>query len=450
MSTPAWSNVPGVVSLTTFGGFMYVSSYDLGRIRKINASTGSIVDASWHQISAPLDLVIDASGTFMYAISGGYGSVFKINVSTGSLVTWSFAPGISNPTAMVIDASGTYMYTAGWSGKINKINMSNGSIVNANWVTGLSNPYGLIIDAKGKYMYVANSGNGKISKINMSDGSIVNASWASGLTNPLYLEIDSTGTYMYVSVQATQSVRKILMYDGTVISGNYISDLNNPSKIKIINNYMYVANRGNGNIGKYFIMPSVPCFKNDTKILTNKGYCLIQDLKQGDFVKTFKNGYKKIDIIYTTKIYHPSLPERTKDQLYKCSQSEYPDLFEPLVITGNHSILVDEISNEEQKQKTIEILGKICVTDTKYRLPACVDPRASVYETPGTYDIYHLALENNYYYMNYAIYANGLLVETSSKKVLNEFLQNYSSNEVIVSNTILWNPYELLPDAKVE
>jgi hypothetical protein len=213
---------------------------------------------------------------------------------------------------------------------------------------------------------------------------------------------------------------------------------------------MYVANRGNGNIGKYFIMPSVPCFKNDTKILTNKGYCLIQDLKQGDFVKTFKNGYKKIDIIYTTKIYHPSLPERTKDQLYKCSQSEYPDLFDPLVITGNHSILVDEISNEEQKQKTIKILGKICVTDTKYRLPACVDPRASVYETPGTYDIYHLALENNYNYMNYAIYANGLLVETSSKKVLNEFLQNYSSNEVIVSNTILWNPYELLPDAKVE
>jgi hypothetical protein len=342
------------------------------------------------------------------------------------------------------------MYTAGWSGKINKINMSNGSIVNANWVTGLSNPYGLIIDAKGKYMYVANSGNGTISKINMSDGSIVNASWASGLTNPLYLEIDSTGTYMYVSVQATQSVRKILMYDGTVISGNYISDLNNPSKIKIINQYMYVANRGNGNIGKYFIMPSVPCFKNDTKILTNKGYCLIQDLKQGDFVKTFKNGYKKIDIIYTTKIYHPSLPERTKDQLYKCSQSEYPDLFDPLVITGNHSILVDEISNEEQKQKTIKILGKICVTDTKYRLPACVDPRASVYETPGTYDIYHLALENNYNYMNYAIYANGLLVETSSKKVLNEFLQNYSSNEVIVSNTILWNPYELLPDAKVE
>jgi hypothetical protein len=43
-----------------------------------------------------------------------------------------------------------------------------------------------------------------------------------------------------------------------------------------------------------------------------------------------------------------------------------------------------------------------------------------VYETPGTYTIYHLALEHDDYYYNYGIYANGLLVETCSKRYLQE------------------------------
>jgi hypothetical protein len=34
--------------------------------------------------------------------------------------------------------------------------------------------------------------------------------------------------------------------------------------------------------------------------------------------------------------------------------------------------------------------------------------------------IYHIALENEDYYMNYGIYANGLLVETCSKRYLSE------------------------------
>ena len=68
----------------------------------------------------------------------------------------------------------------------------------------------------------------------------------------------------------------------------------------------------------------------------------------------------------------------------------------------------------------IEVYGNIYVTDRKYRLPACADPRASIYETPGTYTIYHLALENEDYDMNYGVYANGLLVETCSKRYLKE------------------------------
>jgi len=117
---------------------------------------------------------------------------------------------------------------------------------------------------------------------------------------------------------------------------------------------------------------------------------------------------------------HTANPIRIKDQLYRCSTTNYPELFEDLVITGCHSILVDGFVDQHQLYRTIEVNGSLYVTDDKYRLPACCDHRTSVYEMPGTYTIYHLALENEDYFMNYGIYANGLLVETCSQRYLKE------------------------------
>jgi len=121
------------------------------------------------------------------------------------------------------------------------------------------------------------------------------------------------------------------------------------------------------------------------------------------------------------KIMHEGVEERLKGQLYKCSRENYPEVWEDLVITGCHSILVSNFESEEEKEKAIEVNKKrLCVTEGKYRLPACVDMRAKVYEVPGEYTIYHVALENEDNYMNYGIYANGLLVETCSKRYLKE------------------------------
>jgi hypothetical protein len=172
--------------------------------------------------------------------------------------------------------------------------------------------------------------------------------------------------------------------------------------------------------GYMFTSIPITCFKEDTKILTDQGYRPIQELRKGDLVKTLLNDYKAIEMIGFRNIYHNADKNRIKDQLYQCSKNEYPELFEDLIITGCHCILVDEFENLEQREKTIEVNGKIYLTDDKYRLPACVDNRTSVYEKNGNYTIYHLALENNDYYMNYGIYANGLLVETCSKRYLKE------------------------------
>jgi hypothetical protein len=82
---------------------------------------------------------------------------------------------------------------------------------------------------------------------------------------------------------------------------------------------------------------------------------------------------------------------------------------------------VDEFKNEKEREETGKLNnGRFFATDDKHRLPACVDERASVYEKEGFFTIYHLALDNEDYYMNYGIYANGLLVETCSKRYLKE------------------------------
>jgi hypothetical protein len=167
-------------------------------------------------------------------------------------------------------------------------------------------------------------------------------------------------------------------------------------------------------------LTNMVCFKEGSQILTDTGYRPVEDLRKGDLVKTCIHGYKPIEMIAKKMVLHVKSEERIKDQLYTCSPDKYPELTEDLVLTGCHSILVDNFSSKEQRDKTIEVNGDTYVTDKKYRLPACVDSRTTVYEKAGAHMIYHFALENEDYYMNYGVYANGLLVETTSRRYLKE------------------------------
>jgi hypothetical protein len=61
------------------------------------------------------------------------------------------------------------------------------------------------------------------------------------------------------------------------------------------------------------------------------------------------------------------------------------------------------------------------MTDYKLRLFTYLEPRAEPLEEEGEFEVWHLALENEDYFGNYGIWANGLLVETISKRGLIEF-----------------------------
>jgi len=185
-------------------------------------------------------------------------------------------------------------------------------------------------------------------------------------------------------------------------------------------NLMTIVNLGYDDIYVTNITYAYPCFKEGSKILTDQGYRSIETLRKGDKVQTYLHGFQPINMIGYRSIEHGATEERIKDQLYQCSPSAYPELFEDLVLTGAHSILVDRYKDQEERQRAIDINGQIYLTDGKARLPAVADLRTTVYPVAGTYTIWHLALDHSDYYMNYGVYANGLLVETCSQRYLKE------------------------------
>jgi hypothetical protein len=172
------------------------------------------------------------------------------------------------------------------------------------------------------------------------------------------------------------------------------------------------------------VAQNIVCFREGSKILClvegRETYVPIQSIRKGALVKTHLHGYVPVESIGYSKIYNPGDALRSKNRLYKLKPARYPELMEPLYLTGCHSILVSKLS-ETEKEDAIDLLGRVFITDNKYRLMACIDERAKPYEKEGLYTIWHFALEHVDYYKNYGVYANGLLVESSSRRMMQEY-----------------------------
>lgn len=412
-----------------YGNYIYFPDLFNNRIIRLNLN-GTIDTLNWVSTNRPQAAIV--YNGYLYVTDSYQTNVHKFLLSNPAIST-TINIGANNPQGLAQDDN--YIYVAIYSGStITRISKVDDSIIN-NWATGLNEPFGLCID--NGYLYVANAGNNRISKILLSNPSIAINNWASAISAAGYLNypvgIVTNNGYLYVSSWVGNTISKITLSDPSI----YVSDwktsydgLSRPGGLTFNETYIYTPISGTSpqKIGRFYleqpptppVIPPPPCFKKDTKILTDKGYIPVQYLRKGDMVKTLRNEYKAIHMVGKKRITHDASLERNKKQLFVYRHDQYPEILEDLVITGCHSILVDRFSCDQQREKTIETNGDIYITDNKYRLPAYADEKAIVFEASGDHMIYHLALENEDYYMNYGIYANGMLVETCSKRYLKE------------------------------
>jgi len=147
------------------------------------------------------------------------------------------------------------------------------------------------------------------------------------------------------------------------------------------------------------------CFGKGTLIQCEGGLVPVEELKVGMKVKTLKHGYKAVTLMGTSKLRNPGGSERVRERLYV-----YPK--ENLVLTGGHSVLLDDVSGD-QLNRIKKSFGGVFFTEGKLRLLAMDDETAIPYLTKGVFQIYNFVLEASDENTNYGVYANGKLVESS-------------------------------------
>lgn len=408
-----------------------------------------------NSIAALKAVTTSSNGNIMYGVYDN--SMNSIYHSTDYGVNWSEISGSNLPvngnySGITTNSNGTILYTT-WPGG-GGLRQSTDSGVNWSIVSNI-NLGPIATDSTGTQLI---SRIGNIIYISSDSG----GSWITSPPQPLsvlYVACSSNfgiryvtdGPNVYVSTDPTNSTWTVIPGIITHDNAASLSCSADGSKVFLVDNagqlllyfrgeWSYITNSGIGIISSYsngagllsasgattfrtysLTYPRYPCFKEDSNILcyheNREVYRKIQDLRKGDLVKTLRNGYVPIDMIGTTKLNN----SKTNDEhrLYRCTPAKYPELTEDLIITGHHSILVSHIT-DEQRERVKKVMGKVYITDNKYRLAACIDDRAELYDKEGLYNIWHIALEHSDYYMNYGIYGNGLLVETCSKRYLKE------------------------------
>jgi hypothetical protein len=243
----------------------------------------------------------------------------------------------------------------------------------------------------------------------------------SGPFNATFNTIPQGGTYSIQFDTGTPQPNTSTTSSTVVFEG---LTFNTPPYYSEVNDITVKIRDGSGNIVFDGVLKEADlntlCFNEGTKILyLNKQmadeYIKIEMLRAGDFVKTFKHGYRKIDMIgRNILINNPNIYSKC---MYKMEKTETNGLIEDLIVTGGHSILVDHMTEEERELNEELFWGPTPKLDKKYLLLASVSKQFYPMKNKKPYVYYHLVLDNeDEDDMRYGIWANGILTETPSKE----------------------------------
>jgi hypothetical protein len=163
------------------------------------------------------------------------------------------------------------------------------------------------------------------------------------------------------------------------------------------------------------IISDVPCYSKGTKILCETGYIPVEELVPGTIVKTLNHGYLEVEIINHGKFEND--PTNWNRCMYRLPKQG--DMIDDLVITGGHGILVDTLPDDvvepSEGYYSYESESKI---DDHYLLIAAFNNRFEKIESNSVFDYYHFNLKGETD-RRYAVWANGVLSESTFKKCIN-------------------------------
>jgi hypothetical protein len=408
------------------GGSHFSAPFDVPGLVKM-APTGTSTFVQIDTTAGMGAVAYDSTTTSIFFL-GNNAIIYKYGqglLANKSIFYDTSTDGSAQPFILNVDNSGNVYWMDG-SGTIFQIDPTgaNGGVyVDLSAYLDLGNGIFMTIDSS-KNIYVANNHN--VIKVD-----------SSGTVTDAFITIGGGGSQGVVSISVNplnqniwigrNSLGTVDTYNssGTLISAGYIDIGTSAGGNLTVGatfdpaGYYYFSD--NSNIEMWTTQPSGVCLLEGTKILCLVGgaekYVPIETIRKGTLVKTLSSGYKAVEFVGTSKRYNPPTDERSVERLYVCTSDEYPEITEDVVLTGAHSILVEKLT-PEQKDATKKVTEVLFVSEKKFRLMACLDSRAKPYTVEGTYNVWHLSLEHTDRLMNYGMYANGLLVETASQRMI--------------------------------
>ena len=188
-------------------------------------------------------LAVSPDGQWLVALDGTTQQldIFQINSSTGALTsvtspaTYSATSGIWQPTEVRFSPDGTLIFAAlGTAGDVVfTFNTTTGVVPDSRQYlpTGdkATGDYGLVMSAKTPYLYIARSGtNGGVAVYNVTSGGVLTAvtgsPFAAG-SGTFSVALDSTGTYVYAANRADGTVSGYTIVPATTALGLSLTPL---------------------------------------------------------------------------------------------------------------------------------------------------------------------------------------------------------------------------------
>jgi streptogramin lyase len=413
------------IGLCSYNELVYATSYTSGQLYKIDPNSKLSSQVGDLSAYSGLHGIADDNAGNLYISATISNKIIKCDIDGNNISTFDVTPYGSGPTGILYINDFNIYVSLYYSGKIISIDSSlnyNGTVA-----TGLNGPQSITQDNDGLF-YVSEYDSNKVSKWNSdwtsSSSTFISVAAPTGIvyySNYIFVSSNTTnnvnqynlnGQQITIFTDNVSSPYNILFITYTVTSGGNITTYQN-----------FVEASYGGNGAYFYSFNNITCFSENTKILTlNNGieeYVSIKNLKKGDLVKSYLHGYRKIDLIGKGNMFNN--PEKITTCMYILEKTEENNLIEDLIITGGHSILVDKLTEEESKKQSLYWKKEFKIDD-KMLLLAGVSSLLKQITDEKMFTYYHFTLENNGNDdERFGVYANGVLVETPSKKQFQKF-----------------------------